>query len=96
MAIIIAKDKNRRTFQGEVLFKEAKKEFEIIGLKLQSVTQEVGELVNEEETIHFQMDGMKKGGAMRFWPTPIMHLAKPLNGGSRNFVIIKSCGCCHS
>jgi len=32
MATIIAKDKSRRTLQGEALFKEAKKEFEIVGL----------------------------------------------------------------
>jgi hypothetical protein len=96
MATVIAEDKNRRTFQGETLFKDAKKEFEIVGLKLQRVTQEVRELVKEEETIHFQMDGMKKDGGMCFWPPPIMHSTKPLDVGSRNFVIIKSCGYCHS
>jgi hypothetical protein len=42
------------------------------------------------------MDGMKKDGGMCFWPTLIMHSAKPPNDGSRNFVIIKSCGYCHS
>jgi hypothetical protein len=42
------------------------------------------------------MDRMKKDGGMGFWPTPIMHLTKPSNDGSRNFVIIKSCGYCHS
>jgi hypothetical protein len=39
------------------------------------------------------MNGMKKGGGMCFWPTPIMHLAKPPYDGLNNFVIIKSCGC---
>jgi len=41
------------------------------------------------------MNGMKKGGGMCFWPPPIMHLAKPPDDGLNNFVIIKSCGCCH-
>jgi hypothetical protein len=41
-------------------------------------------LVKEEKNIQFQMDGMKKGGGMCLWPTPIMHLAKPLVDGPRN------------
>jgi hypothetical protein len=52
--------------QSEVLFKEVKEEFEIIGVELQRVTHEVGELVKEEKTIHFQIDAMKKGGGMSF------------------------------
>ncbi len=96
MVTIIVEAKNRRALQGEALFKEVEEEFEIVGFKLQKVTQEVGDLIKEEETIHFQMDGMKKGGGMCFWPTPIMHSTKPLDDGSRNFVIIKSCGYCHS
>lgn len=78
------------------MFKEVEEEFEIVGFKLQRVKQEVGELVKEEETIHFQMHGMRKGGGMCFWPTPIMHSTKPLDDGSRNFVIIKSFVYCHS
>jgi hypothetical protein len=41
-------------------------------------------LVKEEKTIQFQIDGMKKGGGMCFWPTPIMHSAKPPDDGSKN------------
>jgi hypothetical protein len=95
MAKIIAENKCKRAFQGEVLFKEVEEEFEIIGLKLQRVTHEVKELVKEEETIHSQIDAMKKGGCMSFWSSPIMHLARPTNDGTRNCFIMKTCGHCH-
>jgi hypothetical protein len=38
MAKIITEDKCKRAIQGEALFKEAKEEFEIIGLELQIFT----------------------------------------------------------
>ncbi len=95
MAKIITEDKCKRAIQGEALFKEAKEEFEIIGLELQIFTQEVRELVKEEETIHSQIDAMKKGGGMSFQPSPIIHPTRLPNDGTRNYFIVKTCGYRH-
>jgi hypothetical protein len=46
----------------------------------------------KEERIGKQLDYMKRGDDLSFWPKPILHLDKPQEECGRNIVIIKSCG----
>ncbi len=57
---MIAEDKKERALLGEVLFKDAKEDFEMVVLKLQKVIGEIDELVKEQNNIWFQLHAMKK------------------------------------
>ncbi len=48
---MIAEDKKERALLGEVLFKDAKEDFEMVVLKLQKVIGEIDELVKEQNNI---------------------------------------------
>ncbi len=91
---------NSRQAQGalqcKALFREAEEEFEIIGLQLVKVEQEGGELVNKENSVHFQLHSMKERSCMSFQPIPIMHPVKlpTYDIKAKTFIIIKPCGYC--
>jgi hypothetical protein len=48
---MMAGDKKERALLGEVLFKDAKEDFEMVVLKLQKVIGEIDELVKEQNNI---------------------------------------------
>lgn len=91
----LSDDKRQRALQGESLHLEVQNDIEVLTHEMEGVMDDITHLVGECDEIELQVDSMRKGSGMSFWPIPQIHSEQSFIDVGRNVVVIKPCGYCN-
>lgn len=91
-----SEDRKKLALQAEAMYMEVENEVEMLSMTLKRIQKHIQQLSNEEGSIEEQLEMMREGSGMCFWPKPLVQLEKPVEEVPRNVLIIGACGYCDS
>lgn len=87
-------DKHNLAMQGAILLDQAQNDSLELETEVGKAKEEVAGIKKEETVVTMQLQHMKDGSGMSFWPKPIIHPERP-SADETTVIILRPCGFCN-